>query len=361
MKVAIFGAGLAGLACAISLHCEGHDCEIYERSRQAHDAGMGFILLPEAMSGLASLGVSLHGSRSGVPLAQYACRDSSGEVLDEQSLPAGTRSFRRRDLIAAMIASLNGNRPVVFNEELDRLEFDSKGQVRAAYLSSGHKVAADLYLAADGSESRARTAIYPNWSAPSAPVAEVVGMVRCADAIRWSQGNFNKFHAQRGGLALGVVPVDRDHVVWFLQFDVQRFQPPPDTPEALLSFVENLVGDWAEPAPHLLHHTDYSRVHLWRPVDADLVPEFYRGNLVLVGDAAHPMLPFTSRGVSSAIADAVVLTQALRSTRDVNEALAQYSAQRRNECVPYIRKGRDLTRNFLAPLCRESAVVPLAI
>jgi len=45
MKIAIFGAGLAGLACAISLHSEGHDCQIYERSRQAHDAGMGFILL----------------------------------------------------------------------------------------------------------------------------------------------------------------------------------------------------------------------------------------------------------------------------------------------------------------------------
>jgi 2-polyprenyl-6-methoxyphenol hydroxylase-like FAD-dependent oxidoreductase len=361
MKVAIFGAGLAGLACAISLDAEGHDCEIYERSRQAQDAGMGFILLPEAITGLASLGVLLQGNRSGVPLAHYICRNSSGEVLEQQSLPAGTRSFRRRDLIAGMTASLNGSLPIVFHSELDRLEFNSQGRVRAAYFSSGRKVDAELYLAADGSRSRARTAIYPHWSAPSAPVAEIVGMVRCADAIRWSQGNFNKFHAQSGGLAFGVVPVDRDHVVWFLQFDVEKFQLPPDTPEALLNFVENLVGEWAEPVPHLLHHTDYSRVHLWQPVDADLVPEFYRGNLVLVGDAAHPMLPFTSRGVSSAIADAIVLTEALCTTDNLNQALAQYSAQRRRECAPYITKGRDLTRNFLGPLCQENAVVPLAI
>jgi 2-polyprenyl-6-methoxyphenol hydroxylase-like FAD-dependent oxidoreductase len=361
MKVAIFGAGLAGLACAISLHAEGHDYEIYERSRQAHDAGMGFILLPEAITGLASLGVLLQGNGSGVALAHYVCRNSSGEVLEQQSLPAGTRSFRRRDLIASMTASLNRNRPIVFHAELDRLEFDSEGGVRAAYLSSGRKVEAELYLAADGSRSKARTAIYPDWTGLSAPVAEVVGMVRCVDAIRWAQGNFNKFHAQSGGLAFGVLPVDRDHVVWFLQFDVQKFQLPPDTPEALLTFVENLVGDWAEPVPHLLHHTDYSRVHLWRPVDADLVPEFYLGNLVLVGDAAHPMLPFTSRGVSSAIADAIVLTEALSATANIHQALSQYSAQRRSECAPYISKGRDLTRNFLAPLCRETAVVPLAI
>jgi 2-polyprenyl-6-methoxyphenol hydroxylase-like FAD-dependent oxidoreductase len=361
MKVAIFGAGLAGLACAISLDAEGHDCEIYERSRQAQDAGMGFILLPEAITGLASLGVVLQENGSGVPLANYVCRNSSGEILEQQSLPTGTRSFRRRDLIAGMTASLNGSLPIAFHSELDRLELDSQGAVRAAYFSSGRKVDAELYLAADGSRSRARTAIYPHWSAPSALVAEIVGMVRCADAIRWSQGNFNKFHAQSGGLAFGVLPVDRDHVVWFLQFDVEKFQLPPDTPEALLNFVENLVGEWAEPVPHLLHHTDYSRVHLWRPVDADLVPEFYRGNLVLVGDAAHPMLPFTSRGVSSAIADAIVLTEALCTTDNLNQALTQYSAQRRRECAPYITKGRDLTRNFLAPLCQENAVVPLAI
>ncbi len=360
MKVAIFGAGLAGLACAISLDAEGHDCEIYERTRQAQDAGMGFILLPEAITGLVSLGVLLQGNRSGVPLAHYICRNSSGEVLEQQSLPAGTRSFRR-DLIAAMTASLNGSLPIVFHSELDRLELDSQGGVRGAYFSSGCKVDAELYLAADGSRSRARAAIYPHWSTRSAPVAEVVGMLRCADAIGWSQGNFNKFHAQSGGLAFGVVPVDRDHLVWFLQFDVEKFQLPPDTPEALLNFVENLVGEWAEPVPHLLHHTDFSRVHLWRPVDADLVPQFYRGKLVLVGDAAHPMLPFTSRGVSSAIADAIVLTEALHATDNLNRALARYSAQRWRECAPYISKGRDLTRNFLAPLCRESAVLPLAI
>jgi 2-polyprenyl-6-methoxyphenol hydroxylase-like FAD-dependent oxidoreductase len=91
------------------------------------------------------------------------------------------------------------------------------------------------------------------------------------------------------------------------------------------------------------------------------VPQFYRGNLVLVGDAAHPMLPFTSRGVSSAIADAVVLERELRRHRDPGDALAAYSSRRREECAPYIGKGRELTRNFRMPLSRETAMVPLAI
>lgn len=93
MKIAIFGAGLAGLACAISLDAEGHDCEIYERSRQAHDAGMGFILLPEAITGLASLGVVLQESGSGVPLSNYICRTSWGEILSSGLCPPAPAVF----------------------------------------------------------------------------------------------------------------------------------------------------------------------------------------------------------------------------------------------------------------------------
>lgn len=361
MKVAIFGAGLAGLATGIGLRSQGHECRIYERSRQAHDAGMGFILMPEAISGLEDLGVQLRADWSGIPLNQYLCRDSRGEILAQQALPSGTRSFRRRDLIAAMVAVLNGNEPINFGAELERLEFDEREMVKAAFLSSGPGIRADLYVAADGSRSKARAAMFPDWHERSAPVAEVVGMVRCADAIDWSGENFNKFHADGGGLALGIVPVDRNHVVWFLQFDVQRFHLPGETGEARLAFVESLVGKWGEPVPHLLAHTDYSRVYLWQPMDADPVPRFSCGNLVLVGDAAHPMLPFTSRGVSSAIADVVELTGVLKSSTNLGQALTAYSTQRRRDCAPYIEKGRELTRKFLLPLRRENMTVPLAI
>lgn len=361
MKVAIFGAGLAGLGAAVALRAQGHQCRIYERSRQAHDAGMGFILLPDAIFSLQSLGVPLDASWSGVPLAQYICRDSRGEVLYREPLPAGTRAFRRRDLIAALCAPLNGVGTITFDAELQYVELNPDGLVKAAVLSSGESVQADLYIAADGSHSRARKAVFPQWAAPAAPVAEVVGMLRCAEAIRWAGGNFNKFHAPDGGLALGAVPVDANHLVWFLQFDVQRFSVPEDSPEARLAFVEKLAGNWADPIPHWLAHTDYSRVHLWRPIDTDLIPQFYRGNLVLVGDAAHPMLPFTSRGVSSAIADVVVLDRVLRRHGELGDALAAYSTQRRKECHPYIGKGRELTRYFRMPLSRETAMVPLAL
>lgn len=279
-------------------------------------------------------------------------------------MPAGSRSFRRRDLIGALTSALPAASALTFDAELDRLEFDPAGSVLAAHVKhSGHDltVGADLYVAADGIGSRGRSALFPGWPAPLARVPEVVGLVRCGETARWAAGNFNKFHASEGGIAVGVLPVDQEHLVWFLQFDLERFPPPrQEDPDACRAFVAGLVGDWAQPIPHLLSLTDFSRAHVWLPVDSDVVPCFYRQNLVLAGDAAHPLVPLTSQGLSSALADAIALARLLGTESDREKALAAYSAERRALCAPHVTKGRELTKHFLQPQGVENVVLPMA-
>ena len=363
MDVAIFGAGVAGLTSAITLHARGHRCRLYERTRQSLEAGMGFILMPEGIACLERLGVRLAGAWSGVALQRYLCRDAAGAVLQEQVMPPGARSFRRRDLIAALVDTLPQGGLITFDAALDHLEFDAAGRVSAAVVvSNGQsvRVQADLYVAADGGGSRARQALFPDWPAPQAPVLEVVGLARDDETRRWAARDFNKFHAMDGGLAVGVLPVDAEHVVWYLQFDAQRFPAPAEDAEECRDFLERLVGDWAHPIPSLLAHTDFTGMHLWRPVDTDLIPRFYRENLVLTGDAAHPLLPFTSRGVSTAMGDAVALAAVLQDGCDLPEALSRYSQQRRAHCAPYVTRGRELARHFLAPQTAEHVLLPIA-
>jgi 2-polyprenyl-6-methoxyphenol hydroxylase-like FAD-dependent oxidoreductase len=361
MDVAIFGAGIAGLMTAITLQAQGYRCRIYERSRPDQQAGMGFILMPEGIDCLQGFGVDLSGATGGVPLHRYCHRNAAGEILSEQVMPAGARSIRRRDLMTALANALPDALALTFGSELDRLAFDDAGQVVCARLSSGERVEADLYVAADGLRSSARQALFPDWPTTQAQVIEVVGLARCDQARRWVQRNFNKFHAEAGRIAIGLLPVDADHVIWYLQFDSQRFASPQQSPEARRAFVEKLVGDWADPIPQLLAASDFSRVHVWRPINTDLIPRFHQGNLVLVGDAAHPLLPFTSQGVSSAIADAVALADAMSAEDDLADALAAYSIERRQQCAPYVAKGRELTENFLAPQAAGAALLPIAL
>jgi 2-polyprenyl-6-methoxyphenol hydroxylase-like FAD-dependent oxidoreductase len=366
VDVAIFGAGIAGLMSAIALRAQGHCCQVYERSRRSHEAGMGFILSAEGILRLESFGVELTGAHSGVPLKSYCSRNAAGDLLREQAMPRGSRSFRRRDLIAALVRALPPG-AISFEVALDGLDFDAAGYVTAAHLASGglrSQLRPDLYVAADGIGSRARQVLFPDWPAKLAQVPEVVGLVRCPETIRWAGRNFNKFHAPGGGIAVGVLPVDDERLVWFLQFDAHRFPPPPEDPDARRAFVSALVGDWAHPVPHLLALTDFAATHVWLPLDTDLLPRFHQGNMVLVGDAAHPMLPLTSQGVSSAIADVVALAGLIGRQDLAPEALAgalaSYSAERRQGCAPYIAKGRELTRHFLAPQHAENVVLPLA-
>lgn len=360
MDVAIFGAGVAGLMTAITMRAHGHRCRIFERLRKTHDAGMGFILVPEGIARLQELGVKLTGESSGRRLERYCGRDSSGTLLESQPMPEGARGIRRRNLMAALVKAFAAGDTSVVEAELSSLEFDDHGFVKQARLADGTSVTADLYVGAEGIHSRARRALFPNWPAPQAQVPEVVGLVHSPETVRWAGSNFNKFHAESGGIAVGVLPVDAEHLVWFLQFDAQRFLPPPENAAACEAFVQKLIGGWARPIPQLLSLTDFAEVHLWQPVDSDLIPHFSQGNLALVGDAAHPLLPFTSQGVSSAVADAVALAQMISSDGDIQGALADYSAGRRRECAPFIAKGRALTQHFLMPLGIESMLLPIA-
>ena len=197
-----------------------------------------------------------------------------------------------------------------------------------------------------------------------AQVLEIVGLVRCVNTVRWGNNNLNKLHATNGGIAFGIMAVDAERLLWYVQFDAERFPPPPDDAEELVqareAFVRGLVNDWAAPVQHLLNITDFSRTHLWRPLDTDLVPAFYRGNLVLIGDAAHPLSPFTSQGVSSAVSDAVALAESMKTGPDLEHALARYSAERREQCAPYVARGRELTRHFLSPQIGSTVLLPIA-
>jgi len=360
MDVAIFGAGIAGLMTAIAMRATGHRCRVYERQRKSHEAGMGFILVPAAIERLKKLGVHLTGPFSGTVLKRYICRNAAGKILQQKLMPAGAKGIRRRDLMAALVSSLPNDVPLTFDAPLEELEFGRDGSVTAARLSSGVHVTADLYVSAEGISSRARKALFPDLPAPVEAVPEVVGLIRSPETVRWTDGNFNKFHAGGGGLAFGILPVDDDHVVWYVQVDGKRFPPPGETASECQKYVEELVGHWAKPIPHLLAISDFSRAHLWRPIDLDMAPRFHQGNLVLVGDAAHPLLPFTSQGVSSAIADAVMLAQLTTGQNGLAQALADYSRQRHEQCAPFVARGRELMQHFLAPLDRKGIVLPIA-
>lgn len=363
LDVAIFGAGVAGLAVAVALHAIGHRCRVYEQRFSHLEAGMAFILMPDALARLAMLGVPVVGHS----ILRYAHRDPSGKVVFETLMPPGVRCVRRAQLLRALRAQLPAQALLTGQGGLSHFEFDDDGQVRRAWVTAPpdaapgppRPVTADLFIAADGTRSTARQALFPGLPAAPARVFEVVGLLEDAQSAGWAREDFNKFHALNGGTAFGILPTGGDMLVWYLQFDAQSLPPRGlNSAQDLAGFAHGRLEGWAAPVSRALARADFSKAHLWRPLDADPPPSFHRANLVLTGDAAHPLLPFSSQGVSAAVLDAVTLADALRGDAPMATALDRYSLERRGARLPYVTQGRELTQRFFGLVC--GGMLPIA-
>jgi len=361
MRILIAGGGAAGLATALALSRTPHQVQLHERSEATVGGGMAFILVPSVHGHLRTLGLGPVQGRYGHELRRFRMRDAQGRVHYEEELAEGTVGVLRRDLLREMMQRVDP-RHMHVGKAVVGYERSPGGRIGAALLDDGTRVAADLFVAADGIRSRARSILFPDWPSPTAEMLELVGLSEDPGIRAWLGDDFDKFQQCGGGVALGMLPVGTRRVVWYLQFDRHRFPPPGTAPGELHRFVQGLVGDWVHPVPRLLD-SDFSGVHLWRPVDADLPPVLHHGNLVLAGDAAHPLLPFSSQGVASAIADAVALGAALApvaSHDEVSAALQEYSRQRRAAVLPFVQQGRELSARFVRTQSVEQCLVPIA-
>ena len=93
---------------------------------------------------------------------------------------------------------------------------------------------------------------------------------------------------------------------------------------------------------------DGSHAHWWRTCDARPPEQLFRDGVVLVGDAAHPFLPFTSQGANCALSDALRLGRALHTERTLHQALERYNAQTLREARQHYEVGRKLEDTFLS-------------
>ena len=130
--------------------------------------------------------------------------------------------------------------------------------------------------------------------------------------------------------------------------------------EAVYRFMIDHLGNWPEPIPQLLSHIDYRKIHRWDIYERKLMSNVYRGNVVLIGDAAHTFIPLTSQGANSALVDAVTLSNhIMRYGHNYEIMLSRYQAERKWMYERYFEEGLMLEDNFLKPHTSRKNKIPL--
>lgn len=348
-RAAILGGGISGLVTGILLRREGWQVRIFEGETSQLRLGHGFIVQHNGLQVLEALGLAAIARERGATLQHAELRAINGDLLHRYEL-AGAVALLRRDLVDVLKVLLP-RETIEFGMYADRLVRDAAGRATAVGFRDGSSYEADLFVAGDGAHSVICRALFPDAMLTPVQVKELVCHIHSPALTERLGGAFQKFQSPTAGLALGLVPCGHDRLVWYLQADATLWPTADLSPPEMADVVSTLFGSWAAHLDLLLAHTDFRQAHLWPTRDRDPLPAMHQGNVALVGDAAHPFLPFASQGVGAAFDDAMALATCLReSPSDCDGALARYSALRLPHVARIVDGGRALRAQFLDPV-----------
>jgi 2-polyprenyl-6-methoxyphenol hydroxylase-like FAD-dependent oxidoreductase len=359
-RVVVAGAGIGGLATALSLAEIGADVDVYESVREVRALGVGINLLPHAVRELDAMGLmEASRDRSVAPETLVYCSHRGQEIWREaRGLAAGYpwpqlsihRGVLQKVLLDAFGARV-GKEHLHLDHALVRVDADG-AHAEATFVvgADGREVVqdADAVVGCEGIHSAARAQRYPDEGPP-----------RWNGALLWR------------GLAEMEPVLDGRTMVWAGHRD-QKFvgYPITDLPDGRQTF--NFIAELRRPGSALGTDEDWNRpgvlddflpafegwsfdwldvpaiirrspgTYLFPMVDRDPVDRWTFGSTTLLGDAAHPMYPIGSNGASQAILDARVLAGCLRAEPDVARAFERYERTRLPATSAIVRANRGL-------------------
>ena len=330
LRIAVVGGGIAGLTLAAALLRLGLRCQVYERAPQLHEVGAGIQLSPNAVRPLRALGLGGRLEAVAVrPAGIEMRRWNTGALLIRTPLGEQCEALYGAPYYTAHRADLHRGLLDLLPPGIVRLGMHCVGltdRVDGVELSfdDGSAATADVVIGADGIHSVIREALVadePRFSGQAvyrglAPADRLPHLVREPKVTIWLGP----------GQHIVCYPISGGRLVSFVA--TTPAGQWRDESWTTLGRVEDVVASytaWNDDVWQVLTAAD--SVTRWALHDRDTIEDWSRGRVTLLGDAAHPMLPFGAQGANQAIEDAVALAACLATaTRDsVPVALKRYA------------------------------------
>ncbi len=325
----VVGGGIGGLAAAAALAKRGVAVTLLEQAAALREVGAGLQVSPNGLAVLRALGVEVPlRSKEAVQARAVVLRDyAQGRQVARLDLarlrPDQKYLFvHRADLIDALAAA--AKRANVTFEMAAAVASVRPGPVPRVQMTDGSTRRAELIVAADGIHSVARTALNgPDQARFSGQVAWRGVIPNVTDHppeahVHMGPGRHLVSYPLRGGRLINLVAVE-ERALWAAEGWQQA-----DTPDAVRTAFASFGGD----VPQMM--AAVTDVTLWGLHLHPVAARWHQEGVALLGDAAHPTLPFLAQGANLALEDAWVLAEAVAKGRsdDPQEALAAYQARR---------------------------------
>lgn len=332
LRIGVIGGGIGGAALTASLQQRGMEAHLFERTAAFREVGAGVQMTPNAVKVLKALGLDGELQRLGyLPQAIVGRNWRTGREKFRTPLSdacpqlfgAEFYHLHRADLLAMLIGLVDA-RFITHNARcVSVLNLDGKAVAR---FDNGEQFEADVIVGADGVHSVVRVALFGDeaprftghicWRAAIA-LDERSDFISPVSAVWLGPNGHVVTYTISGGRILNIVAVseaaDWQEASWHL---------PSNRDELLRTF-----SGWH---PDLLRILSCAHnVLKWGLFDRDPMQRWSQGHITLLGDAAHPMLPFLAQGAAMAIEDGYVLASVLAANAgDIPEALRSYEDER---------------------------------
>jgi 2-polyprenyl-6-methoxyphenol hydroxylase-like FAD-dependent oxidoreductase len=158
---------------------------------------------------------------------------------------------------------------------------------------------------------------------------------------------FTKYLSRDKGLAIGFIPCNEEELIWFLQFDATLCTMDLSSPEAISEFCTTIVNEFPDEVRELMACESVMANYVWHTTDFEVLPTFHSRNVLLLGDAAHVALPFTSAGVTNALLDVDCFMKAISENPSFEYACKTVYLNRAPQVKNHVEIGRQIRSSFL--------------
>ncbi|MEZ5512281.1 MAG: FAD-dependent monooxygenase [Steroidobacteraceae bacterium] len=336
-RIAIVGAGIAGLVAARALQRAGFRPKLFDRMPQIGEVGAGLTLAPNATHALRSIGLGNLLETCAMQPERAGVRNwRTGEL--KVSLARGAEMLakfgapychvHRADLHGALVRAVLNADPEAITLNADFNGLQQSGSAVQIEFAASPPITADLVIGADGLRSAVRSALFgadqPRFTGYIAfrglvPIerlpAELIDPPSCL-----STGPDRSFawYLIRGGQTVNFVALAQRR-----GWNQEGWSIPATVEEVLHEY-----AGWHERVRTIIGSAPPETLFKWALFDREPLTEWSRGRTTLMGDAAHPMLPFLGQGAGMAIEDGIVLARVLADARSIDEALRRYETAR---------------------------------
>lgn len=348
-EITVLGAGIAGLSVARALALRGADVTVLEQAEAIREVGAGLQISPNGAAILRALGLGAALDRVGGRAAAVELRDGRhGNLvlrmdLSKAHAQKGYHFVHRADLIDLLAEGARAAGVQI--RFLQRItEVDLSGARPRLVTAQGAEMTPEIVIGADGLHSTLRAALngviapfFTRQVAWRATIPCAAGAPAIAE-VHMGAGKHLVSYPLRGGTLRNIVAIE-ERIRW--AEEGWNLKDDPMSLRVAFGDFNPRVKDWL---------AQVDETWLWglfrHPVARVWGQALPQGAVAILGDAAHPTLPFLAQGANMALEDAYMLARALDEGGGTAQTLAAYQDARASRCAKIVAAANSNARAY---------------